>query len=145
MLQAALGQALAATGETDRALQTFEQGLAIAPRNVPLTVRYAELLMQLERPKEAHAVLLDLFNNVAPTPEQIRQTAMAASAAGDTGDAYYYMSEYHIASGDLILAVKQLELALAVPNLSGVQRSRFQARMDEIRKVLADSGRRGGR
>jgi predicted Zn-dependent protease len=145
MLQAALGQALAATGESDRALQTFEQGLAIAPRNVPLTVRYAELLMQLERPKEAHAVLLDLFNNVAPTPEQIRQTAMAASAAGDTGDAYYYMSEYHIASGDLILAVKQLELALAVPNLSGVQRARFQARMDEIRKVLADSGRRGGR
>jgi predicted Zn-dependent protease len=145
MLQAALGQALAAAGEPDRALQTFEQGLAIAPRNVPLTVRYAELLMQLDRPKDAHAVLLDLFNNVTPTPEQIRQTAMAASAAGDTGDAYYYMSEYHIASGDLILAVKQLELALAVPNLSGVQRARFQARMDEIRKVLADSGRRRGR
>ena len=53
------------------------------------------------RAKEAHALLLDLFNNVAPTPEQIRLTALAASAAGDTGDAYYYMSEYHIASGDL--------------------------------------------
>ena len=28
--------------------------------------------------------LLDLFNNVAPTPEQIRFTALAASSAGDT-------------------------------------------------------------
>ena len=62
---------------------------------------------------------------------------MAASAAGDTGDAYYYMSEYHISSGDLPLAVQQLELALAAPNLTAVQRQRFQARLDEMRDYLA--------
>jgi predicted Zn-dependent protease len=111
--------------------------MALFPRNVPLTVRFAESLMAAGRPKEAHAVLLDLFNNVSPTPEQIRLTALAASAAGDTGDAYFYMSEYHIASGDLPLAVQQLELALAAPNLNPVQRGRFQARMDEIRDYLA--------
>ena len=33
-------------------------------------------------------MLLDLFNNVPPTPDQIRLTALAASAAGDAGDAY---------------------------------------------------------
>ena len=142
MLQTALGQAQAASGRPKEALETFEHGLAIAPRNVPLTVRYAETLMSMGRAKDAHAVLLDLFNNVVPTPEQIRLTAMAASGAGDTGDAYYYMSEYHIASGDLPLATKQLELALAAPNLSGVQRARFQARLDEIRKVLAEGSRR---
>ena len=62
--------------------------------------------MQVGRAKEAHAVLLDVFNNVVPTPEQIRLTALAASSAGDVGDAYYYMSEFHIASGDLPLAGK---------------------------------------
>jgi predicted Zn-dependent protease len=142
MLEAALGQALMANGRSAEALATFEKALAVSPRNVPLTVRYAEALMKLDRAREAHVVLLDLFNNVPPTPEQIRLTALAASAAGDTGDAYFYMSEYHIASGDLPLASKQLELALAAPALSSVQRARFEARLKEIRDVLAESGRR---
>ncbi|MFM7433519.1 MAG: hypothetical protein ACKO3O_08475, partial [Gammaproteobacteria bacterium] len=83
--------------------------------------------------------------NVPPTPEQIRLTALAASSAGDNADAAYYMGEYHITSGDLMNAVKQLELALADPNLSGVQRARFEARMKEVREALAESGRRRNR
>jgi predicted Zn-dependent protease len=141
MLEAALGQSLMAAGRQEQALETFRKALAIAPRNVPLSVRYAEALLQVGRAKEAHAILLDVFNNVQPTPEQIRLTAMAASSAGDTGDAYYYMSEYHIASGDLPLAGKQLELALAAPDLTPVQRARFLARLKEIRDVLAESSR----
>ena len=141
MLEAALGQSLMAAGRQEQALETFRKALSIAPRNVPLSVRYAEALLQAGRGKEAHAVLLDVFNNVQPTPEQIRLTAMAASSAGDTGDAYYYMSEYHIASGDLPLAGKQLELALAAPDLTPVQRARFSARLKEIRDVLAESAR----
>jgi len=137
MLEAALGQTLLASGRPEQALAVFQKALEVAPRNVPLSVRYAEALLQLGRAKEAHALLLDVFNNVQPTPEQIRLTAMAASSAGDTGDAYYYMSEYHISSGDLPLAGKQLELALAAPDLTPVQRSRFNARLKEIRDVLA--------
>ena len=59
-------------------------------------------------------------------------------AAGDTGDAYYYMSEYHISSGDLMLATQQLDLALASPDLTDVQRKRFQARREEIRGYLRE-------
>jgi len=135
-IAAALGQAQLSAGATDAALATFADALRLSPRNVPLTVRYAEALMRVGRAREAHVLLLDLFNNVAPTPEQIRLTALAASAAGDTGDAYYYMSEYHIASGNLPLSVQQLELALAAPNLTGVQRQRFQARLDEVREAM---------
>ncbi len=142
MLQAALGQALFAAGQPALARQTLKRALNIAPRNIPLTIRYAEVLLQTGSPKEAHEVLLDLFNNVPPTPEQIRLTALAASSAGDTGDAYYYMGEYHIASGELMNAVKQLELALADPDISNVQRARFEARMKEVREALVESGRR---
>ncbi|MBK7250486.1 MAG: hypothetical protein IPI06_06305 [Gammaproteobacteria bacterium] len=52
------------------------------------------------------------------------------------------MSEYHIANGDLPLATSQLELALAAPNLTSVQRERFRARLSEIREVLAADRRR---
>jgi beta-barrel assembly-enhancing protease len=143
LLQSALAQAQLAAGDKAAATATFEKGLALSPRNVPLTVRYAQALLQDDKPKQAHAILLDLFNNVAPTPEQIRLTALAASGAGDTGDAYYYMAEYHIANGDLMLANTQLDLALASPEISDVQRKRFFARREEIRDVLREQ--RGGR
>ena len=139
MLQAALGQAQFAAGWPDLALHTLRSALEVAPRNVPLTIRYAEVLMRTGDAKRAHQILLDLFNNVPPTPEQIRLTALAANAAGDTADAYYYMAEYHIATGDLPLAVKQLELALADPVISSVQRSRFEARSKEVREALASN------
>jgi predicted Zn-dependent protease len=145
ILHASLGSAQLEAGEEKKALNTFERALALSPRNVPLTVRYAEALIKSGNPKAAHSLLLDLFNNVAPTPEQIRLTALAASGAGDIGDAYYYMSEYHIAGGDLQLSAKQLELALASPNLNSVQRGRFQARLEEVREVLARDRRRSAR
>jgi predicted Zn-dependent protease len=138
MLYSALGQALAASGQTDASLALFERASRLFPRNVPLTVRYAETLMQSAHPQQAHQILLDLFNNVEPSPPQIRLTALAASAAGDPGDAYYYMAQYDLAGGNLPLANQQLELALAAPNLSAIQRARFRAQLDEVRGWLRE-------
>jgi predicted Zn-dependent protease len=138
MLYSALGQALAAAGQTEASLALFERASRLFPRNVPLTVRYAETLMQNSHPQQAHQILLDLFNNVEPSPPQIRLTALAASAAGDPGDAYYYMAQYDLAGGNLPLANQQLELALASPNLSTIQRARFRAQLDEVRGWLRE-------
>lgn len=139
LLHDAYGQALVQAKETQQGLTEFETALKLFPRNVPLTVRYAEALMSAGRARDAHIALLDLFNNVEPTPPQIQLTAQAASAAGDAGDAYYYMSEYNIANGELSLSVQQLQLALNAPNLTVVQRERYQARLDEIRDYLAQA------
>ena len=134
--RSALGEAQMQSGSRSEALQTFARALELFPRNVPLTIRYAESLMRAGDNKRAHEILLDLFNNVVPTPEQARLIAMAANGAGDVADAYYYMSEYHVLSGDLMLALNQLQLALAVPNLTDVQRARFRARSDQLREYL---------
>src|SRR5262249_59474339 len=96
LLHAALGQSQVKAGQTNDGVATLRHAVQLFPRNVPVTVRYAEALMKAGRAAEAHSVLLDLFNNVPPTPEQIRLTALAASAAGDPGDAYFYMGEYQI-------------------------------------------------
>jgi beta-barrel assembly-enhancing protease len=142
LLYAALGQAQTKAGHTDAALATFKHAEELFPRNVPVTVRYAETLMAINRPAEAHTMLLDLFNNVEPTPDQIRLTALAASAAGNPGDAYFYMGEYQLANGDLNLAAQQLTLALAAPNISAIQRQRYRARLDEVRDYLASTRKR---
>jgi predicted Zn-dependent protease len=132
----ALGQALSLAGKEQDALTTFERAMKLFPRNIPITVRYADALVRANDPKRAHEVLLDLFNTVPPTPEQARQIALAANAAGDVADAYSYMAEFHLMSGDLPLAANQLQLALAVPNLTQVQRARFVARLNEIRMAM---------
>jgi beta-barrel assembly-enhancing protease len=142
LLYAALGQAQAKAGHINAALATFQHAEQLFPRNVPVTVRYAETLMAAGRPAEAHNMLLDLFNNVPPTPDQIRLTALAASAAGDPGDAYFYMGEYQLAGGDLNLAVQQLQLALASPHISQIQRQRYRARLDEVREYIASTHKR---
>src|SRR5262249_3083392 len=153
LLYVALAPAQGKAGHVRESLAAYQRAEQLLPRNVPVTVRYAEALMANGHAAEAHTKLLDLFNNVPPAPDQIRLTALAASAAGDPGDAYFYMGEYQIAGGDLNLAAQQLQLALAAPHISQIQRQRYQARLDEVREYLmsmrkrqvADSGDQGQR
>jgi len=137
----ALGQAELAAGRVEDSRATLEAAMRLFPRSVPVTVRYAETLMRAGEARRAHVVLLDLFNNVPPTAEQARFTAIAANAAGDVADSYYYMSEYHVISGELALAINQLRLAQAVPGINAVQRERFDARIRELQEYLP-KGRR---
>jgi beta-barrel assembly-enhancing protease len=146
MLHSLLAQAQIAAGQGPEGLATFARAETLFPRNIPLTVRYAEALISLNQAAKAHQMLLDLFNNAPPSPAQIRLTALAASSAGDAGDAYYYMGEYNIANGEFQLATQQLELALSAPDLTVVQRKRFQARLKEVREaILEDRRAHGGR
>ena len=146
MLHSLLAQAQIAAGHAPEGLATFARAETLFPRNIPLTVRYAEALISLNQAPKAHQLLLDLFNNAPPSPAQIRLTALAASSAGDAGDAYYYMGEYNIANGEFQLATQQLELALSAPDLTVVQRKRYQARLREVRDaILEDRRAHGGR
>ncbi len=138
----AMGQALLLSGQPKESRLELEQALRLFPRNVPLTIRLAETLMQSGDNKEAHRILLDLFNVMAPTPEQARLIANAANSAGDIADSHYYMSEFYIMSGELMMASNELQLALGFPGTNAVQRARFSARLDEVRAAIP-KGRRG--
>ncbi|MEM7431306.1 MAG: M48 family metalloprotease [Pseudomonadota bacterium] len=118
--------------------QTFERALELFPRNVPLVIHYGEALLRLGEPEKAHDILLDLLNNVPPTPDQVRLIARAANDAGDVAEALYYMSEYQIMTGDLIGSIGFLRRALALPDLQEIQRIRFEARIDFIRGYLTE-------
>jgi beta-barrel assembly-enhancing protease len=137
LLYSALGQAQAQAGDMKVALATFRLATQLFPRNVPVTVRYAQTLMADGKNALAHQTLLDLFNNVDPTPDQIQLTARAASAAGDLGDAYYYMGVFQTETGNLPLAAQQYRLALNTPHLTHVQRARIIASLREVDDYLA--------
>jgi predicted Zn-dependent protease len=117
---------------------TYERALALFPRNLPLTIHYAEALLTIGQAKRAHNLLLDLLNNVPPTPEQVRLIAKAAIEAGEIAEAHYYMAEYRLMIGDLVGGVNFLRQALQVPELDEIQRIRFEARIDFIREFMTE-------
>ena len=134
-------EALAASGVTEQALEVYADAIRLFPRNIPLTISYAEALIDAGQPGEAHALLLDLLNNVPPTPAQIRLIARAANAEGDTLNAYYYMGEYYVSIGNLMLAINQLRMALELPDAHAVERARLNARLEELVEYLPEEQR----
>jgi predicted Zn-dependent protease len=133
-----LGQTQLAVEDYARGQATLDQALELFPRNVPLVIEYGELLLQLGKGKQAHTMLLDLMNNVPPTPEQVRLIARAANEAGDVAESYYYMSEYRLMTGDLIGGINFLRQALTLPEIQEIQRIRFEARIDFIREFMTE-------
>jgi len=133
-----LADAQLAMEAIDESVATFERARELFPRNVPLVIHYAEALLKLGHADKAHEILLDLLNNVPPTPEQVRLIARAAIDAGEIAEAHYYMAEYRFIIGDLIGGVNFLRQALRVPELEEIQRIRFEARIDFIREFMSD-------
>jgi predicted Zn-dependent protease len=131
-------EALMASGSTESALKLYKDAVHLFPRNVPLTISYAEALITAGQPAAAHELLLDLLNNVDPTPEQLRLIARAANAEGDVGNAYFYMSYYYASIGNLPLAISQVRMALETPDVHTVDRSRFDARLKQLIEYLPD-------
>jgi predicted Zn-dependent protease len=133
-----LGQTQLALEQYSVGQQRFDTAVELFPRNVPLVIHYGEVLLHLGKADQAHEMLLDLMNNVPPTPEQVRLIARAAAMAGDGAEAYYYLSEYRLMTGDLVGGVNYLRQALAMPELQEIQRIRFEARIDFIREYMTE-------
>jgi predicted Zn-dependent protease len=135
-------EAMAASGATDAAMKVYAEAIRLFPRNVPLTISYAEALIAAGRAPDAHELLLDLLNNVPPTPEQLRLIARAANAEGDAANAYFYMSYYYAAIGNLPLAIGQVRMALETPEeVHTVDRARFRSRLDQLIEYLPEEER----
>jgi predicted Zn-dependent protease len=134
-------EAMAASGATQPALELYSDAIRLFPRNVPLTISYAETLIAAGKAAEAHELLLDLLNNVPATAPQLRLIARAANAEGDVANAYFYMSYYYVAIGNLPLAIGQVRLALETPNTNDVDRARFRSRLDQLIEYLPDEQR----
>ena len=133
-----LAQSQIALEQRREGLATWERAVELFPRNVPLVIEYGEDLLKLGMADKAHTLLLDLLNNVPPTPEQVRLIARAAAEAGEQAESLYYMSEYHLMTGNLEGGINFLRQALLVPNLEEIQRIRFEARIDFIREFMSE-------
>jgi predicted Zn-dependent protease len=134
----AMGDTQVLLGRHDEAIDTYEEAIKLFPRNVPLVIAYAERMLEMNQAVAAHTLLLDLLNNVPPTPNQARLIARAASEAGENAESLYYLSEYRLMIGDLVGGINYLQQALRLPELQEIQRIRFEARIDFIREFMSE-------
>ena len=66
----------------------------------------------------------------------------STEAAHQVPEAHRYMAEYHHLNGDNTTAVQLLERALTLPGSDFYERSRAQARLEDLRAELADEKER---
>ncbi len=135
-------ESLVQNRQLGQALEHYEEAVEISPRNVPLTISYAEALILAGRPAVAHDLLLDLLNNSSPTSEQFRLIARAANAEGDIGNAHHYMSHYYVSIGNLPLAMNQIRMAMESPGVNSVDQARFQSEYSGLNDAMPEPQRR---
>ena len=117
-------------------IRHLHKRLQLSPRNIPLTIKYAELQLSYGDSKKAHDILLDLFNNKVPTPSQIRLIANAANEAGQKAEAFSYMAEFYLSIGNFQEAIEQLKIALTMKPITNIQTSKYIARLNEVEEYL---------
>jgi len=132
---------LIAKDQTNKGINYIKERLSLSPRNVPLTLAYAETELNYGNPKTSHEILLDLFNTIPPSPSQIRLIANSANQAGDFADSFSYMAEYYLSIGSFEQAREQLKVALSFDSLSKIQTAKFIARLNEIEEYIAEMNR----
>jgi len=134
----ALADILFSLEELDESLDIYEKAMKLFPRNSSVVIHYANILLQIGDAELAHDILLDLLNNVPPTPEQVRLIARAAIESNNPAEANYYMAEYRFMIGDLVGGINFLRRALNIPKLNEIQRIRFEARIDFVRDFMTE-------
>jgi len=126
-------------GQHKDAINYLKKIMALSPRNIPITLDYSLNELNYGDTQTAHKTLLDLFNNVVPSPSQIKLIAKAANAAEDYADSFSYMAEYYLSIGGFKEAIEQLQLALSIDSINDIQKSKFIARLQEIEDFIAEN------
>lgn len=125
-------ESLAGSGNPEAAFTIYEEALSIFPGNVPLVLSYASQLLQQKQADKAQGLFLKLLSKTNQDPALFRKLAHVSQQKGNAADSHYYMAEYYFHSGDLRASLIQIRLALAQPELSELQKARYEAKLKQL-------------
>ena len=135
----AYAKLLLAKNNRREAILYLKSIISLSPRNIPLTLYYSEVELNYGSAEMSHETLLDLFNNVAPSPSQIKLIARAANASGEYAESFSYMGEYYLSIGMFDEAIEQIKIALTIDSITNIQIAKFVARLSEIEEYLENT------
>jgi predicted Zn-dependent protease len=131
------------SGQAALGVETLKRGLSEHPGNYPLSIYYAQALLDLGRPREVKPIL---ERQLSGRPDDTLLYKLLAQASGDAGDktqGHQYLAEYYYHTGALDSAVMQLEIALKDRTLDYYESARMAARLKQIRAEKQDLEARG--
>lgn len=126
------------SGQPKQALSSLEARLRLFPGNYPLTLSYAQILLDQGQPVAAGDSLLKLIPDHPQDARLYRLLSRAAGDAGQTNQAHEYMAEYHYLSGDLEPAIQQLQIALQNQEIELFRSARMAARLRQFQDEQAE-------
>ena len=122
------------TGNLDRALALYAEGLALYPDDRVLVRGRAAALNEAGRPGDTLR-LIDAYAQLhAPDAEMYRLRADANVRLGRTLDSRADLAEHFYLSGRLERAMDQLRLAMREPDQDFYRRARIEARLEELER-----------
>ncbi len=130
----------AASGEMPASMRRFDELLAIYPENLPISSSYATLLLQTgnqEQAERAEALLKPLLIDHPTQPSLLLLYSRAAKSAGDDVRAGEAFAEYTLQVGQVFDASRQLHELLKDESLTYYQRTRIEAKLEQLEIQLA--------
>lgn len=127
-----------AAGHTEEAFTIFRDNLALYPNNKPLTMLYANALIQTGQAAQASRVLRDyLREKRESTPLYYSLLAQAESDAGNKVAAHQALAEYYDLVGQTASAISQLKIALkGMKEKDSNRQAQIKARLEVLKDQL---------
>lgn len=123
-------------GNLETSLETLELGLDLFPGNYTLSLHTGRMLLRLDRPMDARQLIRRQIQRQGGDAHLHRLHAEAASAADLEYEAMLAMGEHYYLSGNLPLALDQLDRVANASDADINDRSRAVSRRQDIQREL---------
>lgn len=138
-----LAQVLLDGGQQQQALALYRDTLDLYPGDTVVGQYYAAALLQAGKAEQARDLAREMVREEQGRTAAVYQLwAKAASVSGPPWEANRASAELYYLNGDIPLAVDQLEQALRHDKLSRYDQERIQARLEELRLILAERAKK---
>ncbi|QIK38112.1 M48 family metalloprotease [Caldichromatium japonicum] len=128
-------------GQTEQAVRSLKDAVALDPERWPLRLAYAEALLKAGRAAQAIDELLAVARLRPSNPVLYDRLEQAAIRAGNLGATHRFRAERLYAEGECELAIRQLEIALRQRDLPYHEAARIQARLETWKEEERDAKR----
>ncbi len=125
------------------ALQNLSVALDIYPHNHPLTITYANALLEGGQAQAARILLKEQVRRIPDDPALYTLLARAEGDAGYKADSHQSLAEHYYLTGEMHAAIEQLNIALRLTqNKDFYRTSRIEARLKQLQAyVVAETKR----
>ena len=126
------------SGNIERALELYADGLELYPGDRHLSAGYAAALTEVGRMEETLALIDDYERRNAMGPEMFRLRADAYGKLGRELESRAALAEHFYLNGQLGRAIHQLRLAMQVPERDQTfyRIARIEARLEELEREM---------